>query len=244
MYEIWNADTAFLLGGAAISRRKDANLFPIILAQSRQVCSRHTKLVTSPRKTIWASCTSMQHHFKPMGKNDQKFYFQNRVRPTPRHAWMFVLSFMHGKVIFHVYVIGLLMDKKFNGTRIRMNSFWRLFCRVYIHTFMIPQSDPFCTLCTEVIIEHMFVSFIQNIMVVFTKRSNKKIDIPHNAILNIAPCAKRLDGISKPAQWRPILSAHWALDAMFKYNHDLNKTNWHVHVFNNFFCTIIIWIEV
>ena len=48
-------------------------------------------------------------------------------------------------------------------------------------------------LCTEVIIEHVFVGFIQD-MAVFVKKS------PHHATLNIAPCAERADGIEKPAQ--------------------------------------------
>ncbi len=51
-------------------------------------------------------------------------------------------------------------------------------------------------LCTEVIIKHMFVGFIEN-MVVFIKKSNK-FDYPHHAILNIAKCAERADGIAKP----------------------------------------------
>ena len=54
--------------------------------------------------------------------------------------------------------------------------------------------------CTEVIIEHIFVDFIQN-MVVFTKKQIK-FDYPHHAILNIAQCAEHANRIAKPAQWR------------------------------------------
>ena len=43
-----------------------------------------------------------------------------------------------------------------------------------------------------------FVGFIKK-KVVFVKKSNK-IDFPHHAIINIAPCAERADRIAKPAQ--------------------------------------------
>ena len=47
-------------------------------------------------------------------------------------------------------------------------------------------------LCTEVIIEHIFVGFIQT-MVVFIKKSNKKLIFPTMRLLNIAPCVERVN---------------------------------------------------
>ena len=41
--------------------------------------------------------------------------------------------------------------------------------------------DKYFILCTEVIIEHIFIGFIQN-MIVFIKKSNK-IDFPQHAII-------------------------------------------------------------
>ncbi len=62
-------------------------------------------------------------------------------------------------------------------------------------------------LCTEVIIEHIFVGFIQN-MVVFIKKSNKKL-FPHHAIIEHRAMfrTERGNGIAKPAQWRQVLQS-------------------------------------
>ncbi len=59
-------------------------------------------------------------------------------------------------------------------------------------------------ICTEIIMEHIFVDFIQN-MVVFIQKNQIKMDFPTTR-LNIAPCAERADWIAKPAHGR---HTHW-----------------------------------
>ena len=54
-------------------------------------------------------------------------------------------------------------------------------------------------LCTELIIGHIFVGFIQN-MVVFIKQSNKMINFLHLAIIEHRAMPQSADGIAKPAQ--------------------------------------------
>ena len=54
-------------------------------------------------------------------------------------------------------------------------------------------------LCTEVIIDQIFIGFIQN-MVIFIKKPNKNLIFPTMRLVIIAPCAECANGIATPAQ--------------------------------------------